>query len=307
LKNSLINIFFSFVLFYISFSSAHAKLLDKISAVINNRVITSSEIKRIKNTLSARKEISGLIYDKKSYTPQDIVKLVWQSFIVRDKLSSLGYVISDDSVESRIQMTEKKLGLRREDLLEFLAAKNISFDEYFELMRQSMEYNIFTSKIIYPLIAITDQEVKNTFYREFVDKNTLSFSYHLVDYYIDSSKVTSKKDFRDKIKNFIVSGILEEKYKSVEASDLGKTKEDDLSPDIRKKLKQTDEGDFSKTLTIGKYVHIFFIKKKDLTESSIFLKKKNFIKQKIFAKKSKSITKSWFMREHENYYTKLML
>lgn len=300
MKNSIVSLFL-----LLSFSS-QARLLDKITAIINDRVITNSEIKRIKKTISARKEISGFIYNQKSYTENDIIKLIWRSFIIRDKLTNLGYVISDDSVESRIQMTEKKLGLRRDDLLDFLAAKNITFNEYFELMRQSMEYNIFTSKIIHPLIAITDQEIKNTFYREFKDKNTLSFNYHLVDYYIDSSKIDNPNEYREKIKNFIVSGILEEKFKTVEANDLGKTKEDDLSPLIRQSLKNVDEGDFTKPVRIGNYTHLFFIKKKDLTESAMYLKSKPYIKQKIFSKKADSVSKSWFQRELTNYYAKKM-
>lgn len=287
--------------------NSDAKLLDKITAVINDRVITQSEIGRIEKTIPARKEISGFIYSENNYNQNRIINLIFRSYIVRDKLTELGYVISDDSVESRIQMTEQKLGLRREDLLEFLKTKNITFNEYFELMRESMEYNIFTSKIIHPLISITDQEIKNTFYKQFKDQNTLSFTYHLVDYYIENSSELNKDDFRNKIQTFVVSGILEEKYKSVEANDLGKTKEDDLSKDIRSVLKKTDEGEFTKPLTIGNYTHIFYVKTKDLAESSAYIKQKEVMRDLVFAKKAKSVSDSWFDRELFNYYTKTMI
>ena len=135
----------------------------------------------------------------------------------------------------------------------------------------------------------------------------MSFTYHLVDYYIESKLVTSPEDFRTKIKNFVISGILEEKYKSIEANDLGKTKEDDLSKEIGKVLKTTDEGYFSVPLKIGNYLHIFYIKTKDLSESSAFIKQKEMMRELIFAKKSKSVSSSWFDRELSNYYTKKMV
>ena len=43
-----------------------------------------------------------------------------QRKLVRDKLSEMGYVINDDQVESQIKNTERRLGLTRSNLLDFL-------------------------------------------------------------------------------------------------------------------------------------------------------------------------------------------
>lgn len=293
------------LLFIVSLN-ANAKLLDRIIAVINERIITQSEINRISQTIPARKEISSFIFPKESYTNSELLQIVFQTYIIRDKLTAIGYVITDDSVESRIQMTEKKLGLRREDLLEFLNKKGITFDEYFELMRESMEYNIFISKIIHPLIAITDQEIKNSFYKNH-DSNTLSFTYHLIDYSISKNEVSDTKDFVQKIKNFTITGIIEDKYKSFEATDLGISKEDDLSKDLSTPLKKLGEGEYSNAILLGNHYHVFFIKNKDLSESSIFLKNKQNIYDQLFNTKAESVKRSWLDREVTSYYTKNLL
>ena len=47
---------------------------------------------------------------------------------------------------------------------------------------------------------------------------------------------------------------------------------------------------------------LFYVKKKDLVESSDFLKKRNYIYNEIFLKKSDSIAQNWFSREILNYY-----
>lgn len=286
----------------------HARLLDKVAAVINNRVITISEVDRIKKTITARKEISPLIYEQnQNYNADEIIKIIWKSFIIRDKISSLGYVISDDSVESRIQMTEKRLGLRRDDLLDFLKSKNISFTEYFELTRESMEYNIFTSKVINPLVSITDQEIKNTFYKSAKNTKTLSFKFHLIDYYIDASVVSNTEEFKNVVSSYYNTGILPEKFSNLEKVDLGEIKEDGLNSNLKSLIKTTDEGNFTKPTKMADVMHIFFVKKKDLTESTAFLKNRDNIKNMLFLKKSKKIIQTWFDNEFNNYYTKITL
>ena len=92
------------ILLILSLNSS-AKLLDKIAGVINDKVFSLSELKRIQSTVSARKEIAPFIYTKNKYTINDILKLQHRVFIVKDKLSEQGFVVSDDSVEARIKDT----------------------------------------------------------------------------------------------------------------------------------------------------------------------------------------------------------
>ena len=64
--------------------NANAKLLDKIAGVINDKVYSLSELKRIQSTVKARKEIAPFIYTKKKYSVNDILKLQHRIFIVKD-------------------------------------------------------------------------------------------------------------------------------------------------------------------------------------------------------------------------------
>src|SRR5690554_3181329 len=141
-------------LFLLNIVPAHSTLLDKVAGVVNDKVYTLSEIKRIQDTLPARQEISPLIYSRQSYNDGQVLKLLQHRYIIKDKLAEMGFVVSDDSVMSRISETERRLGLTREDLLEFLKSKGITFNEYFELIREAMEYNIFQSRIVAPLVNI---------------------------------------------------------------------------------------------------------------------------------------------------------
>lgn len=285
------------------------KLLDKIVAVVNTRVIALSELKRMAKTIDVRKEISPAIYSETKYTSKELLDLMIRGVIVRDKINSQGYVINDDAVESRIKMTEDRLGLRRSDLLQFLKGKGVTYEEYFEIIRETMEFNIFAQRIIAPLISVTEQEIKNEFYKRNAANKALSFKYHLVDFYVPAEKILDKDDnkFLSTLKDYQLTGKLPEEYRSLETNNLENLNEDSISPELSRLLKTSTEGSFTKSIKIGKYVHVFYIQKKDLVESQHFLKFKEQIQNEIFSSKGKAVTANWFEREFTNYYIKNLL
>lgn len=285
------------------------KLLDKIVAVVNTRVISLSELDRLQATLEARKEVSPMIYTEKTYTPKELLNIMIRSFIIRDKINAQGYVINDDAVESRIKMTEERLGLKRADLLQFLKGKGLTYEEYFEVIRETMEFNIFAQRIIAPLISVTEQEIKNEYYRRNQTNNALSFKYNLVDFYIAEDRLIDKNEnkFLAVLKDYQLTGKLPEEYKDLESNNLENLNEDGLSKDLASVLKTTSEGSFSKPITLNKHLHIFYVQKKDLVESLDFLKYKDQIQNDIFMSKGKSVSNNWFDREFANYYIKNLL
>lgn len=306
MKNLIFLILLSMGIAHAQDKAATEKLLDKIVAVINTRVISLSEINRVEETLEARREVSPMIYTESKYTQKDILDILIRSFIIRDKINAQGYVINDDAVESRIKMTEERLGLKRADLLVFLKGKGLTYEEYFELIRETMEFNIFAQRIIAPLISVTEQEIKNEYYRRNSTNNALSFKYNLVDFYIPENKLIDKDEnkFLAVLKDYQLTGKLPEEYRDLESNNLENLSEDGLSKELAPILKNTSEGSFSKAISLNKYLHVFYVQKKDLVESQDFLKFKDQIQSDIFMSKGKAVSGNWFDREYSNYYIK---
>jgi peptidyl-prolyl cis-trans isomerase SurA len=288
---------------------AQEKLLDKIVAVINTKVISLSELQRMETTLDARREVSPMVYSAPKYDLKGLLDIMVRSYIIRDKINAQGYVINDDAVESRIKMTEERLGLRRADLLEFLKSKNLTYEEYFEIIRETMEFNVFASRVIAPLISVTEQEIKNEFYRRNKENNALAFKYDLVDFFIPEQSLVDKRreKFLAVLKDYQLTGKLPAEYRNLDSNKLDGLTEDSLSKDLAKTLKETAEGTFSKPITLGGYLHVFYVQKKDLVESQNFIRFKEQIQNDIFASKGASVTDNWFHREYSNYYIKNLL
>ena len=285
-------------------AQANATLIDKVAGVINDNVYTLSEVTRVQNTLDIRKEIAPFIYKDKSSSQGDILRLMQNKFIIKDKLSELGFVISDDAVESRIKETEKSLRLNRPELLQFLKSKGISFNEYFELLREAMEYSVFQRRIIAPLVTITDQELKNFYYNMNSSNKALSFKYKVVDFTLPENKVLKSDLGRLPaiLETYKKTGNIPQIYADISTNDLGNVSDEDLPKDLSKLLKSTDENRFSKLYIKGGVIHSFYLVSKDLAESSDFIQKRNLIYNQIFLKRSSKIAQNWFSRESLSYY-----
>lgn len=290
-------------------TQSQAKLLDKVVAVFNDKVITHSQVKRISSNMPARRNISPVIYNKAKMSEMELAELITHRYMIRARLSEIGYIIEDDQVESQIKSTEKRLRLNRAALLQFLNSNNMTFDEYFEIIRETIEFNIFNSRIIQPLISITDQEIKNRFYRMNVNNKTLNFRYNLVDFSFPRNKMSGamKGNFKEMLTKFQTTGILPERFKELTTNVLGNITEDGLTNDLKRLLKRTDEGSFSSVILIGDAYHVFFVKKKDLVASEVFKRAKPQIKQQIFEEEAQKVTELWFKREQNRHYLKYFL
>ncbi|HLE11521.1 MAG: hypothetical protein A2504_05820 [Bdellovibrionales bacterium RIFOXYD12_FULL_39_22] len=298
----LFTLFFSFLV-----SPLRAELLDKIVAVIDDEVVSLSQINQIKSNLASRKTISPIVYSNEKMTDQQIVDTIINGRLSRDKLNEVGIVIADEMVEEQIKLTEQRLGLSRSDLLQYLESNRLTFDEYFELTREAMENQYFHQKVIRPLISITEQEVKNEFYKKNVNNQTLAFRYNLVDFSLPKASVTGDmlKHFKDVLTNFQISGDLPKEFKSLETNVIGDITEDGLAKNLKDLLKVTDEGKFSDPLSLGDgKQHVFYVKKKDLVESELFIKQKMEIQAELFYKQSKITEEVWFQRERNKHYIK---
>lgn len=296
------------ILLAITFSVS-AKLLDKIAAVVDNSVITLSMIQRIKTSLPARRSVSPFIYSKESYTDKQVSELLIRKHIIRFKLQEMGYVISDPQVESEIKSREGKLGLTRIQLLDFLKSNGTNYEEFFEITREALEFNIFNSRIIIPLVSVSEQEIKNQFFKENINNKTISFKYTLVDFSIESDKVTPKnyQAFKKVMIDFQKGGPLPSRYSSIETSTLGDISAEGLTPKLKNLLKKTQEGQFTDPIIMFGKTHLFFVKNRDVVESELYINSKNRLRAKIYEKKALDVTEIWFQRESINHYIKKFL
>lgn len=271
---------------------------------MDENIITLSQIKRVQSNLAPRKNIAPPIYSKDKMSVDEVVDLIVRKFLIRDKIAEQGFVISDAQVEQQISATEKRLGLNREALMNFLQSADLTFGEYFEIMRETIEFNIFSGRVIHPLITITDQEIKNIFYKQNEGNTTFTFKYLLTDFYLESATPGQVSRFKKMLEKYQVSGILPEEFALMQTNVLGNVTEDGLTTDLIRLLKKTSEGNFTTPIKINDAHHVFYVKKKDLVESEVFNQAKERIKMGLYGEKAQGTIDVWVRREGSRHYLK---
>ena len=297
------------ILSFLFMSTGHAQLLDKIVAVFNDQTLSLSQLQRMHDNMLARQNISPQIYSKDSYTDAQLISKSVERLLIRERLSEMGYIVTDDQVESQIRATESRLGLGRSDLLQFLESNATTFDEYFEIIRETIEFNIFNSRIIEPLIAITEQEIKNAYYKENIDNQTVSFKYHLINFSIPSSALNQSQvnELPEVLRIFQDSGNLPSAYRQIQTSDLGQITEEGMNESIQEVVRQSLEGDFTRPIRLGDSYHVFYVKEREIVESGHFRQARPRIHNQLYQQAFERISKLWFDRQAQRHYVKINL
>jgi peptidyl-prolyl cis-trans isomerase SurA len=298
-----------FVFLSLSITTANAKLLDKIVAVVDDNIITLSQIQRFGQIIPIKRNVAGNVYGQASYTSEELLKLSINKYLIRSKLAELGYTITDDQVESQIKGNEQKLGVNRDALRNFLKSQNTSYEEYFETLREAIEYSYFVNRVIAPVISISEQDVKNTFYKSNAKSSRMNFRYNLVDYSIDKSVVPNlgKNQFEEVIRQYKINSNLPEKFSTMNSANLDEINEEGLAPELINLLKATDEGAFTTPIVLNNKHHVFYIAKKDLVETEAYNSSKDKIKDQLYDKAVRAETALWFERERNKHYIKISL
>ena len=299
---------FFFLVVLLSSNVSEAKLLDKIVAIVDDNIITLSQITRTINNIAIKKNVAPMIYGKSSYTNQEILTISINKLLIRSKLAEIGYTITDDQVEGQINKNQEHLKVDRKSLMSFLKQQGTSFDEYFEALREAMEYSLFVSRIISPMISVSEQDVKNTYFKSNKDSR-MNFKYTLVDYSVskDSISKPSKGQMEDVVKQYRINGVLPDSFSTLSVANLDDITEEGLASELKNLLKETDEGALTTPILLAGQYHVFYLAKKDLVETEAFASQKDKIRDQLFDKSVKTEIQVWFDREINKHYVKISL
>lgn len=285
-----------------------AKLIDKTVLVIDDMVVTRSEVNHIRKTLQLRSSILRGNY-KPKMSDKEIVDQLITVKVMQSKLEEMGYNLSDDIVENSISSDLKMMNTDRNGLKAFLGQNKLSYGDYFNISKEKVIYGYFVRQVIVPLVTVTDQEVKNSYIKQNLKSKTISLTYNLVDYSIPKANVKKGKlgKFQAAVKKLHNNGVKSNQYSNLTSITLDDMREEDFNKKVGRALKVTDEGDFTKPFLLNGSYHVFFIDTKVLSESSDFAKKKTYIKNQLLEKYIGAMTKTWIDGQKSQHFIKYSL
>lgn len=303
------------VLAFIAFSGsrARAKLVDRVVAVVNDDAITQSDVNSFKKELKTNGLLDeGLLslYDKAKLEKSekaDINFLIDKS-IIDDDVKTQGIVTPIEQVDSEIQNIAQSRGIDLAQLRKALKAQGISYAQYQDFVRTSMQRQTLLQKEISSKIKISNDEIDAFYASQKHGKNPLVYEYSLSHIFFadsnggpDAAK-TRAEDVKKRLDagvpfNTLLSQYSEDKQYSKTDGNFGTFRLSDLNPKMRAIISKLSTGELSPVVHLPDGYHIFKVVNKKLVPSPDLLAKRDAIRRYLMGVQFKHQFHAWLSQK----------
>ncbi|MGE4131392.1 MAG: peptidylprolyl isomerase [Bdellovibrionales bacterium] len=301
-------------------SVAQARVVDKIVAIVNDQIITASDVDKFKKKLSQ----NGLVDDA-------LLKLTDADSLLKDKKALLEHLIDEklidsevkrksmevtiERVEQEIRNIAKNNNISRAQLKDALAAKGVSMSQYQDFIKTSLERQSIVEKEVTNKIRISDEDISSYYLSKSGDNSQQTFEYTLA-HIVFSPKTGGEKgameranSVLDKLKTGQAFEKLAEQFSEDPAFSkgglLGTFKTGEMLNEIDAAVKTVEVGEITPVVKTSNGLHIIKVVKKTLISDPKLEEKKEDIRRVLYAEAFKRQFRLWLKQRRDDSFIKI--
>lgn len=266
--------FVSAVLLVFSSAALSGELVDRIVAVVNQDIITLSElneslapyIQRIRSMGYSPEQERQMLFKVR----EEVLNQLIDRKLAEQEIKKSGIRVTDADVDAAIENIKKASFLTDESLRQKLAEEQTSYQDYRDSIRRQIERNRLVNREVKSKIVITKEDVKE-FYEQHPERFGGRKKYHLKHILIrtrgegrtDSEAqslmgevlkaLSQGRSFEDTAKQY------SESPNAAGGGDLGTFEAEQLAPAIRDVVVQLQPGQISKVVDTDLGLQVFFL------------------------------------------------
>lgn len=303
----------------ISFS-AQAQVIDRILAIVNNKIVTQSDLEKFQKRLKSKGLIDEALlnfYDPKKVSADSSAALNYlvEERLIDSEVTRLGIVSPIEKVEAEIRNILSRTNTSREALRASLKTRGISYAEYQDFIKSSLERQTLLQREISSKIKISDDDIASYYIQNSKDTRALVFEYELAHILFNTNNggVEGAKKRADEVKNRLERGASFEAMASQYSEDpefaqgglFGTVKIGEIVPQLEKALNGVRPGEVTGVVQMSDGLHIFKILKRTLVPSPDFERAKGRIADKLFGDAFQRQYFVWIEGVRSNSYIKI--
>jgi len=240
-------------------SISHARLVDRVVAVVNNDIVKLSELdmaiapymREIKSQHLDYEEEQALIYKLRE---EAIAGLIERKLVDQETLR-LGIKVDDKDVDAYIEQLKKDNRMTGEDLEAALKAQGMTMESFRKAQRESLLRARLMEREVASRIVVTDEDIKK-FYDEHKDRFEGKLTYHIWTLAADPRAgeegrlrlLEARTALAQPVSITDVAKRFQSGEPAIEVSDLGFWVLSDLAPFYQDKVALMKQGDISDVL-----------------------------------------------------------
>lgn len=290
-------------------SPAHAVLVEHIVAIVNDEIITLSDIEKFE----ARIKSGGLTDDL--LIPDDAAKqnllknrkALLQTMIDEKILNSLakkeGMNVSMERVEQEVRRIAKNNRVSREELIAALKERGIEFSQYQDFIKNGLEHQGLVEKSIQSKIKISEDDVAQEFILQHGQADQ-AFEFTLAHLYFSNQKTggsagaksraeAALKSLKDGIPFERLAAEVSEDPNYEEGGMLGTFKSGEFKKEIEATVEKLSIGEFSAVMPAHDGFEILRVIKKRAIPDPRTEKEREHIRASLYDKAFKRQLRNW--------------
>ncbi|MGC8790764.1 MAG: peptidyl-prolyl cis-trans isomerase [Desulfurella sp.] len=253
---------------------AKAEVIDKIVATVNDRPITTYDLKELAPFYHAKDE-------------KQLLNEVINDYVIEDIAKKDGIVLTDQDINEFIENVAKNNKLTKDELEQKIKQEGLSYDYYKEFAKFNAYKLKVMQKIFAPTIQIDEQEIKN-----FYDNHPNLFNQSTVT--LDIIETKSKSDIEEAMRQLQLGSSFDsvkEKY-SINKSEPKQLDVADINKQLQGIIEKMQVGQISPIIeSTNGYFIIKVLDKKNVNLSFDDVKDK--IRNLLFEEKLNERFSSW--------------
>lgn len=177
---------------------AFAETVERIVAVVNDEIITQTDVDRYQKRLQAGGLADDLLIPDEA-TKQSLLKdrekllqTMINAKVIDSEVKKQNLSVPIERVEQEIRKVAKNNGVSRDELKTALLERGIPFSEYQDFIKTGLERQSLVEKAIASRIKISEDDVMSEYTARTGAKEQQAYEYTLAHIYLDSSKGGAK-------------------------------------------------------------------------------------------------------------------
>jgi peptidyl-prolyl cis-trans isomerase SurA len=321
-----------FLLFFLVASHSYGEhLVDRVVAVVNNDVITLSELEktgrefftRIKEKAPAAEVDSAL-----ERAREEVLSSLIDKTIVRQQAEHLSITVTEEEINTAVDQVLARNNATIEDFRKELAAMNISEQEYRDNIRDQILQSKLINYEVRSRIVIIEDDIQEYYQKEYTQEKGES-GYHILQMgftwrntnTLEKAGFDTKEEAREKAEEIRARVLAGESFKGLAQSfsnlpsaadggDIGNFKKDEMAAYMKDAILSIHPGEISPIVETGNAFQFF--KLLSASEGDIIVKApyesvREEIRDILYRQEMEEQYKIWIKSLREEAYIKILL
>jgi len=261
---------FSFFISLTFSHTAYTEIIDRIAAIVNDRVITLSELNDFQVTRQRSIEEKEARKLSKEELRQRVLDELIDDALFEQALEEAKIEVTDDDLARAINNILKQNQISLPLLQEELKRKGIGYEQYKKQIRLEIRKLKFMNQVIGPQVKISDQDLRD-YYQQHQEKFRGVHEAHIAQIFLPVEGITSQEQFDTLVKQAYSLSQDASKTKNAFAQlakkhskdayaekggDLGMVNLKSLAPEISRAVHMLQVGEVSRPIVTEKAIFI---------------------------------------------------